>query len=42
MRKKYPEAAEAVLRMKTPDRTPRRGMRNRRTGDIDAVDDSED
>ena len=42
LRENYPEAAEAVRRMKTPDRKLRRGVRNRRTGDIDAVDDGED
>jgi hypothetical protein len=42
LRKNYPEAVEAVRRMMAPDRTPRRGVRNRRTGDIDALDDSED
>lgn len=39
LRRKYPAAADAVRQMATPDRTPRRGLRNRRTGDIDAVDD---
>jgi len=39
LRQKYPEAVRAILRMKTPDRTPRRGVRDRRTGDIDALDD---
>jgi hypothetical protein len=36
----YPEAADAIRRMAAPDRTPRRGGRNRRIGDIEAVDDS--
>jgi hypothetical protein len=42
LRKNYPEAVEALRRIATPDRTPRRGTRNRRTGDIDPTDDSED
>lgn len=39
LRRKYPEAAAAIGRMATPDRMPRRGVHNRRTGDIDGVDD---
>jgi hypothetical protein len=42
LRAKYPEAVDAICRMKTPDRTPWRGVRDSRTGDIDALDDSED
>jgi hypothetical protein len=42
LREKYPEVAEAIKRMATPDRTPRRGTRDRRTGAIDAVDDPVD
>lgn len=42
LRKKYPDAAEAIQRMAMPDRTLRRSARDKRTGNIDAVDDSHD
>jgi hypothetical protein len=42
LRDKYPEAVDAIRRMKTPGRSPRAGLRDKRTGDIDAVDDSDD
>jgi hypothetical protein len=44
VRDKYPEVAEAIDQMGTPDtdRVPRTYARNRRTGDIEAVADPED
>lgn len=42
VREKYPDAVKAVRALSTPDRTPRRGTRDRRTGDVDAVDGPED
>ena len=43
LRTKYPDAIETIRRISAPNRTPRRGVRDRRNGTIDAVDDdSED
>jgi hypothetical protein len=42
LRKRHPEAVAAIERIATADRTPRRGTRDLRTGDIDGVDDPED
>src|SRR5262249_35738455 len=42
LKKRYPEAVEIVRRIKVPDRDRRRGKRDPRTGDIEAVDESED
>jgi hypothetical protein len=39
LRKKYPEAVKAIRVIATPERTPNRGFRNRRTDDFDAYDD---
>jgi hypothetical protein len=42
LRSNYPDAVSAIRLMMAPDRTPKRGVRNVRTGGFDAVDDSED
>jgi hypothetical protein len=42
LRERYPEVVRAIRTLGTPDRTPRPGTRDRRTGDIDGVDDPED
>jgi hypothetical protein len=42
LREKYPEAVQAISKIATPDRTPKRGIRDRRTRNIDALDDSEE
>ena len=42
LRKRYPDAVKAIRAVSTPDRSPRRGTRDRRTGHIDGVDDSEE
>jgi hypothetical protein len=38
LRANYPEAVEAIKKLGVADRAPRRGIRDRRTGDIDARD----
>jgi hypothetical protein len=40
LRKKYPEAVKMIRQINTADRTPKRGVRDRRSGDIDAIDDA--
>jgi len=42
LRERYPEAAEMIRRMGSLNRAPRRGMVDRRTGNLDAVEDLED
>jgi hypothetical protein len=41
IRKLYPDAVKAIRTLAGPDRSPRRGARDRRTGTIDAVDEDE-
>lgn len=42
LRRNYPEAIQIIKTLGSPDRSPRRGVRDHRTGDIDGVDDDED
>jgi hypothetical protein len=42
LREKYPEAVETIRQIATPDRTPKRGIRDPRSGDIDAIDDTDE
>jgi hypothetical protein len=42
LRKRHPGIVKMIRDMSTPDRAPRRGTRDRRTGEIDGVDDPED
>ena len=41
LRRRYPDAVKAIEDMARPDRSPRRGCRDRRTGNIDPLDDRE-
>lgn len=42
VRLNYPDAVRAIEALATPDRTPRRGTRDRRTGAVDGVDDGDE
>jgi hypothetical protein len=42
LRHRHPETADAIRRMANLNRAPRRGIVDRRTGNLDAPDDSED
>jgi hypothetical protein len=42
LRRNHPEAVRTIKALSAPDRPPRRGTRDQRTGDIDAVDEAED
>ena len=41
VRERYPEEVKIIRALSTPDRTARRGVIDRRTGTIDAVDDGD-
>jgi hypothetical protein len=42
LKNKFPEVVKAIIAMGKPDRTPRSGVRDRRTGEVLAVDEGED
>jgi hypothetical protein len=42
VRNRYPDAVKTIRALGSPDRRPRRGVRDRRTGEIGGVDDPED
>lgn len=42
VRERYPDAVKAIKAIGSADRGPRRGTRDRRTGDVDGVDNPED
>jgi hypothetical protein len=42
LRKNYPGETKIIKAMASPDRTPRRGFRDRRTGDVEAMDFGDD
>jgi hypothetical protein len=40
--KRFPDEAKIISRLSVPERTPRRGTRDRRTGHIDGIDSADD
>jgi hypothetical protein len=42
VRTNHPKVAEVIRALAAPDRSPRRGTRDRRTGNIDGVEDGDE